>query len=338
MSIREDLVNEIIGVGIVILSFVCAATLMDYHRFTGQPLTGSNTSIEYEVKPGDSITSLSRDFQQRGWIRHALYLKFFAKQHDLHNIKAGLYEITPELTVNQVLNKFINAEVILEKIVFIEGWTAQQMLQSIKSHPSIKQTLPADDSLQQVMASLGKADTHPEGQFMPDTYAFAKGSSDIEILQRAHEALLTSLHTQWENRTEKLPLKTPYEALILASIVEKETGLASERPLIAGVFISRLRKGMKLQTDPTVIYGMGERYNGNIRKKDLREDTPYKTYVHTGLTPSPISLAGHDAIRAATHPDEQGYIYFVAKGDGSHYFSRTLKEHNAAVRKYQLKK
>ena len=188
------------------------------------------------------------------------------------------------------------------------------------------------------MEKLGKPELHPEGQFLPDTYAFARGTLDINILSRAHQALNEALLENWSKRSEKLPLQSPYEALILASIIEKETGKAQERPLIAGVFTKRLKKGMKLQTDPTVIYGMGDNYKGNIRKKDLREDTPYNTYVHKGLTPTPISLAGKAAIHAATHPDEQGYLYFVAKGDGSHYFSKTLKEHNAAVRKYQLKK
>jgi UPF0755 protein len=190
------------------------------------------------------------------------------------------------------------------------------------------------------MEKLGNKDLHPEGQFLPDTYSFSKNTTDLEFLQQAHLALNETLQTAWASRDENLPLNNPYEALTLASIVEKETGAAHERPLIAGVFISRLRKNMKLQTDPTVIYGMGARYKGNIKRKHLREDTPYNTYVHKGLTPTPISMPGAAAIEAVMHPKEEGYIYFVAKHDGSgeHYFSKTLKEHNKAVRKYQLKK
>ena len=190
------------------------------------------------------------------------------------------------------------------------------------------------------MEKIGSKGLHPEGQFLPDTYSFSRQTTDLQYLQQAHQALQNILATAWENRDENLPIKTPYEALTLASIVEKETGAAHERPLIAGVFMTRLRKNMKLQTDPTVIYGMGSRYQGNIKRKHLREDTPYNTYVHKGITPTPISMPGAAAIEAVMHPKEEGYLYFVAKADGSgeHYFSKTLKEHNQAVRKYQLKK
>ncbi len=337
MSIREDLVNEIIGIVLVVSSFVTAWILLDYYRFTIKPLTGESVAVDYEIKAGESISSLSVDFAQRGWIRHPLYLKFYARQNNLQDIKLGHYQLMPQQTISEVLQKFVTADVELRKITIIEGWTSAQMLEAIRQHPDIRQTL-ADKSLQEIMALLGNDQLHPEGQFLPDTYAFARDTTDLEILQTAHKALNDTVQNLWQQRQQNLPINAPYDALILASIVEKETGVAAERPLIAGVFITRLRKNMKLQTDPTVIYGMGDKYKGNIRKKDLLKDTPYNTYVHKGLTPSPISLAGADAILAATQPDEQGYLYFVAKGDGTHYFSRTLQEHNDAVRKYQLKK
>ncbi len=337
MSIREDLVNEIIGILLVVSSFATAWILLDYYRFTIKPLTGESVAVDYEIKAGESISSLSVDFAQRGWIRHPLYLKFYARQNNLQDIKLGHYQLMPQQTISEVLQKFVTADVELRKITIIEGWTSAQMLEAIRQHPDIRQTL-ADKSLQEIMALLGNDQLHPEGQFLPDTYAFARDTTDLEILQTAHKALNDTVQNLWQQRQQNLPINAPYDALILASIVEKETGVAAERPLIAGVFITRLRKNMKLQTDPTVIYGMGDKYKGNIRKKDLLKDTPYNTYVHKGLTPSPISLAGADAILAATQPDEQGYLYFVAKGDGTHYFSRTLQEHNDAVRKYQLKK
>jgi UPF0755 protein len=337
MSIREDLANEIIGILLVVSSFATAWILLDYHRFTIKPLTGESVAVDYEIKAGESISSLSVDFAERGWIRHALYLKFYARQNNLQDIKLGHYQLMPQQTISEVLQKFVTADVELQKITIIEGWTSAQMLEAIRQHPDIRQTLTGK-SLQEIMALLGNDQVHPEGQFLPDTYAFASDTTDLEILQTAHKALNDTLHNLWQQRQQDLPLNAPYDALILASIIEKETGVAAERPLIAGVFITRLRKNMKLQTDPTVIYGMGDQYKGNIRKKDLLKDTPYNTYVHKGLTPSPISLAGADAILAATQPDEQGYLYFVAKGDGTHYFSKTLQEHNDAVRKYQLKK
>ncbi len=337
MSIREDLANEIIGILLVVSSFATAWILLDYYRFTIKPLTGESVAVDYEIKAGESISSLSVDFAQRGWIRHPLYLKFYARQNNLQDIKLGHYQLMPQQTISEVLQKFVTADVELRKITIIEGWTSAQMLEAIRQHPDIRQTL-ADKSLQEIMALLGNDQLHPEGQFLPDTYAFARDTTDLEILQTAHKALNDTVQNLWQQRQQNLPINAPYDALILASIVEKETGVAAERPLIAGVFITRLRKNMKLQTDPTVIYGMGDKYKGNIRKKDLLKDTPYNTYVHKGLTPSPISLAGADAILAATQPDEQGYLYFVAKGDGTHYFSRTLQEHNDAVRKYQLKK
>jgi len=193
-------------------------------------------------------------------------------------------------------------------------------------------------SAAEIMQRLGHEDEHPEGRFLPSTYHFPKGTTDLKFLRRAYLSMQNSLHKKWQEREEGLPLKSPYEALILASIVEKETGLASERPAIAGVFIRRLNRGMLLQTDPTIIYGLGEDFDGDIRRRDLKKETPYNTYIHKGLTPTPICLPGEAALDAVMHPETGKSLYFVAKGDGSHQFSNSLIEHNRAVRKYQLKK
>jgi len=219
----------------------------------------------------------------------------------------------------------------------VEGWNFKQMRVAIAGQQALEQTL-VELSDQEIMQRLGYADEHPEGRFLPDTYHFPKGTTDLAFLKRAYQAMQGLLDAEWEQRDPGLPLNSPYEALILASIVEKETGLASERPEIAGVFVRRLKKGMKLQTDPTIIYGMGESYKGNIRRRDLKQDTPYNTYLHKGLTPTPISMPGADALHAVLHPKEGKSLYFVAKGEGSHQFSKTLVEHNRAVRKYQLKR
>jgi UPF0755 protein len=222
-------------------------------------------------------------------------------------------------------------------LTIIEGWTFKQLMAAVRRHQALTQTLAGVEE-QEVMSRLGLEAMHPEGWFYPDTYHFPKGTTDAEFLRRAHQRMTTFLQTAWEKRDKDLPLDSPYQALILASIIEKETGVPSERSKIAGVFIRRLRKGMRLQTDPTVIYGMGERYDGNIRRRDLVTDTPYNTYVHKGLTPTPIAMPSGMAIEAALHPEDGTALYFVATGDGGHHFSNTLEAHNEAVRKYQLKR
>jgi UPF0755 protein len=210
------------------------------------------------------------------------------------------------------------------------------MMAAVTRHQALRNTL-AGQSAEQVMTQLGHPGQHPEGRFYPDTYHFPRGEKDVDFLKRAYRRMERFLAREWEQRADNLPLDSPYEALILASIVERETALPEERPKIAGVFIRRLQKNMLLQTDPTVIYGMGEHYDGNIRRRDLEADTPYNTYLHPGLTPTPIAMPSGAAIRAVLHPEDGRELYFVATGDGGHHFSATLKEHNRAVRKYQLK-
>ena len=339
MSMRSDLFSELMGISVIIISFICAWTLLGYHRFHLSTVDLEEEQMIYEIKPGDSINSIADDFVKRGWLPHAYYLKAHARLNEHGSIKVGEYLISNNSTVLDLIKQFIEGKVVLHQLTIIEGWTFSQVRSALSDNPVLTQTLN-DLSDEEIMEKIGSKGLHPEGQFLPDTYSFSRQTTDLQYLQQAHQALQNTLATAWKNRDENLPIKTPYEALTLASIVEKETGAAHERPLIAGVFMTRLRKNMKLQTDPTVIYGMGSRYQGNIKRKHLREDTPYNTYVHKGLTPTPISMPGAAAIEAVMHPKEEGYLYFVAKADGSgeHYFSKTLKEHNQAVRKYQLKK
>jgi UPF0755 protein len=253
---------------------------------------------------------------------------------DAGRIKAGSYELDPGTSPRRLLTKLVRGEFAHEAVTIIEGWTFRQMRQAISAHTRLKHdTVKLSD--QELMAKISTEYKDPEGMFFPDTYLFAKGSSEIEIYRRAHQAMLSHLNTAWERRNKELPYKTPYEALIMASIVEKETGQKSERTMIAGVFVNRLRTGMLLQTDPTVIYGMGERFAGQIRKKDLQTDTPYTTYTRGGLPPTPISLPGLQSLHAALEPAETPALYFVSRGDGTSQFSDNLPDHNRAVNRYQ---
>jgi UPF0755 protein len=252
-----------------------------------------------------------------------------------HHIAVGEYKISKHDTPTRFLDNLLQGKVIQYALTIIEGWNFKQLLQAIAEDPNLEHELTGKP-YKEIMAMLGHEDQHPEGRFLPDTYYFPKGESDIDFLSRAYQAMQDFLSTEWQQRAVGLAIDSPYEALILASIVEKETGLASEREAIAGVFMRRLQKNMRLQTDPTVIYGMGDRYQGNIRRRDLERDTPYNTYRRRGLPPTPIAMPGRDAIRATLHPKEGDELYFVSRGDGSHYFSSTLEEHNQAVIKYQL--
>jgi UPF0755 protein len=277
--------------------------------------------------------------QRRNLIRHprelTVWLRYMRPRYQL---KAGEYELTPGLTPIELIELLNSGKVLLHKLTLLEGTTVKDMRALIAAEPLIKQTVRTLSGAD-LMKKLGSPHTHPEGWFFPDTHSFAKGSTDFEFMRMAHERMKSELERAWEKREPGLPLATPYEALILASIVEKETGLANERARIAGVFITRLRKGMRLETDPTVIYGMGDAYDGDIRTADLRRDTPYNTRTRAGLPPTPICLPSLASIEAALHPEITGAIFFVATGDGdgSTYFSKTYEEHQAAVQRF-LKK
>ena len=307
----------------------------DYQRFRTTPLQISGEGFNYQVRPGTSLTAVANDLESKGILRQPLYLRALAKDLGVSNkIKAGEYLIPAGTTPEMLLERLVRGKVIEYSLTLIEGWNFDQALDAVRGHPMLVQTLPESLSTEQLMQNIGYQGQYPEGRFFPDTYLFPRGTTDVDFLKRAYERMQRVLAEEWENRSEDLPLKTPYEALTLASIIEKETGLPEERHAVAGVFVRRLQKGMLLQTDPTVIYGMGDAYDGNIRKKDLTTDTPYNTYTRPGLTPTPICLPGRESINAALNPADGDTLYFVADGNGGHTFSRTLQEHNRAVKKY----
>ena len=293
--------------------------------------------MTFMVESGSNLTHIAVTLHNKGMIPQTRYLRWHARiKGNANRISVGEYQLEDNMTPAEFYQLLTSGKVVQHGLTIIEGWTFKQVLELVHSNPMIKPTLKGM-SPKQIMEMLGYADQHPEGRFLPDTYHFPRGITDISFLQRAHAAMEKYLQQQWQQRDVNLPLKDSYEALILASIVEKETGQVSERAAIAGVFVRRLQKRIRLQTDPTVIYGMGDRYTGNIQRKDLQQDTPYNTYRRHGLPPTPIAMPGRDAIRASLHPDDSDNLYFVSKGDGSHYFSSTLEEHNKAVIKYQLK-
>lgn len=290
----------------------------------------------YEVSRGATLRAVARDLHQRGLIeRPQVWIAAARLTGKASSLKAGEYALKPGLTPNEVLGVLSSGQVILHGVTFVEGSTFADMLRLLKAHTAIS-TDYAEREPEAIMRALDKPGVHPEGQFFPDTYHFPRGTPDLDILKMASRRMTVELEKAWSNRAADLPLAGPYEALILASIIEKETALDRERPLIAGVFVERLRRGMRLQTDPTVIYGIGATYDGNIRRADLLRDTPYNTYTRAGLPPTPIALPGLDSLRAAVRPEMSGKIFFVATGepDGSHYFSSSLAEHNAAVKRY----
>ncbi len=291
----------------------------------------------YEVKPGMSLRGFARELSARGVLpeSHSLVWLAHLTGRD-RGLKSGEYRFRNGMTARELLDQIVAGRVIEYPLVLLEGWTFDQFLNTIRAAPKLDQTL-AGLSPAAIMERLGHSGEHPEGRFSPDTYYYSAGHTDVTILANAYDKMQQLLQREWEGRENNLPLKNAYEALILASIVEKETGRADERRLIAGVFINRLRHGMRLQTDPTVIYGMGKNFNGNLRLKDLRRDTPYNTYTRRGLPPTPVAMPGKDSLQAALHPMVTGALFFVARGDGSHEFSSTLAEHNQAVLKYQLK-
>jgi UPF0755 protein len=304
--------------------------------FLHSPMSAEHAQFEYLVEPGTSIRRIGTQLHARGVLREPFYWELYARVTGVATrIKAGEYRIHPRRTPAQLLEQLTSGRVVQYSFTLIEGWTFEQLRAALAAHPVLVATLP-DATPEQIMAAVGAAGEHPEGRFLPDTYFFPRGATDVAFLQRAYRSMQDKLASEWAGRAGELPLKTPDEALTLASIVERETAAPDERATIAGVFIERLRRKMYLQTDPTVIYGMGDRYKGRIRYTDLRRDTPYNTYTRKGLTPTPIAMPSAEAIHAVLHPEYSGALYFVARGDGTHQFSASLREHNEAVIKYQL--
>lgn len=293
------------------------------------------SGINYTIKPGMSMQAIGEELKQMGLMLQPHYLILEARRQGREGqIKAGEYHILPGTTPLRLLDQFVVGKVVQHTLTLLEGWTFAQVTDAVRDSEYLVPTLSATDGIS-VMAALNCPGLSPEGQFFPDTYHFPSGTTDLEFLRRAFEKMHQVLNEEWEQRADGLPYQLPYEALIMASIIEKETSVTEERDEIAGVFVRRLQRKMRLQTDPTVIYAIGKSFDGDIRDKDLEIDSPYNTYRYTGLPPTPIALAGLNAIRAALHPEDGNTLYFVAKGDGSHYFSDTLSEHNKAVAKYQ---
>ncbi|MBI3561406.1 MAG: endolytic transglycosylase MltG [Gammaproteobacteria bacterium] len=312
---------------------------LDIQRFLSTPLQLPREDYTIEVKPGATLRRVAKQLAAQGIVNKPQYLLWYArwyKQND--RIHVGEYRIEPADTPATLLDHMLQGRVIQYAITIIEGWTFEQLLQVINSDPVLQHTLRGLDH-QAIMLRLGHPGIYPEGHFLPDTYQFPRGTTDLAFLQRAYQAMEGFITAQWQQRDTAIAPRSIEEALTLASIVEKETGLASERSAISGVFNRRLLKRMKLQSDPTVIYAMGERFKGNLRKRDLSIASPYNTYQVYGLPPTPIALPGKAAIEATLHPDKTDNLYFVSKNDGSgqSYFSATLEQHNNAVMKYQLK-
>jgi UPF0755 protein len=329
-------VLKIAGVLVLAIAIAAAALAWSSYRWLHAEIAELRAPVVYEVPRGASLRSVARDLHQRGVIdRPQVWIGAARMTGKAGALKAGEYRLEPGLTPIGVLSVLSSGQVILHAVTFVEGSRFVDALSQLKAHPAVRVDY-ANRSAEEIMEALGAPGMHPEGRFFPDTYHFPRGTPDIAVLKMAFDRMTTELEKAWNNRAPDLPLAGPYEALTLASIVEKETALDRERPLVAGVFIERLRRGMRLQTDPTVIYGIGPTYDGNIRRRDLLRDTPYNTYTRTGLPPTPIALPGLESLQAAVRPEVSGKIFFVATGepDGSHYFSSTLEEHNAAVKRY----
>ncbi|MBS0289426.1 MAG: endolytic transglycosylase MltG [Proteobacteria bacterium] len=308
-------------------------------RFIHYPLNNSNETVTYTLIPGTSSSKVLKQLKGEkvlnplqakmlGWF---IYFKGCEKK-----LKAGEYQIPLNISAQQLLDKFIRGDVIQYTFTIVEGSTFAQVLTSISTNPKIVQTLQ-NKSTQEIMILLGAQNLLPEGQFFPETYFYTANTQDIQLLARAYHLMQKNLQSAWDARARDIPIRSPYEALILASIIEKEAMVDEERNQISGVLQRRLSQNMLLQTDPTVIYGLQEQYDGALKREQLRQDTPYNTYVHKGLPPTPIAMPGMKAIMAALHPQHGETLYFVAKGDGTHYFSVTLAEHHEAVKRYQLK-
>ncbi|MBB5876737.1 UPF0755 protein [Xanthomonas sp. 3498] len=306
-----------------------------YRAFAEQPLRATQPSVE--VARGASLNGVLRNLRAAGVTQGSdLQWQLLARELGVAGkLRFGEYALQPALSPRELLLRMRKGQVIQYRFTIVEGWNVRQLRSALNAAtPLVHTTTDLSDS--ELMAKLGQPGQHPEGRFLPETYLYQRGDTDLQLLRRAHAAMDKALAAAWDARAKDLSLQSPEQALILASIVEKETGLAAERPQIAGVFVRRLQLGMKLQTDPTVIYGIGSAYDGNIRKRDLETDTPYNTYTRTGLTPTPIAMPGREALRAATNPAPGDSLYFVAIGDGSgaHAFSSSYAEHNAAVARY----
>lgn len=327
----------IIGSAIVALVAASAAfALIHVNRFLQSPVNVDATGYDFVIEPGTSLRSVSRKLADAGVIDSEMLFRLWGRwEGQAGSIQAGDYLIKKGTTPAQLLEQFTSGDVRLYSFTIIEGWNQWELLDALHKHEHINASLTAED-WPALLDALDAGTQHPEGLFLPETYRFPRNTPDRDVLRQAYDLMQEVLAEEWANRDNDLPISTPYEALILASIIEKETARGDERPRIAGVFTRRLQKRMRLQTDPTVIYGIGPGFNGNLTRRDLRTDTPYNTYTRGGLPPTPIAMPGRDSINAALHPAPGEELYFVATGlgDGSHTFSVTKEQHDAAVAEY----
>jgi len=327
----EQLLRAVFVTALVGVFLFCGA----FAWYATTELSTAPLPLQFDLRPGSSLRGVAKQMKRAGVLQHARPFVAMARLlGEAGNIKAGNYEINEPVTPYRLLRKITAGEVTQVTIKFVEGWTFREMRVALDNHPDIAHAtrgLTNDEILKQLKIDQAS----PEGLFFPDTYHFAKGSSDLRVLRRAYRLMQSHLQARWAKRAPDLPLATPYHALILASIVEKETGSEKERGLVAAVFLNRLRKGMLLQADPTVIYGLGDAFDGNLRKRDLVTDTPHNTYTRVGLPPTPIAMPGLASLDASLKMPESDVLYFVSRGDGSSHFSRTLGEHERAVTKYQ---
>ena len=327
--------SRVAGIVVVLLLLASAAAATIGAAWYREPLLLPRTPFDFEVRSGASLSTIARSLHDAGVLPHAAALTLLARVRGVDRaIKAGSYEIEQGITLPGLLAKLTQGDVSQIAVTIVEGTTFAELKRALRDSAQVAPVVVALPDVA-LLARIGAAESHPEGLFFPDTYFLAAGSSDLALLKRAYRSLRERLDAAWSRRAADLPLATPYEALILASIVEKETGHAKDRPLIAAVFINRLKRGMRLQTDPSVIYGMGTRFDGNLRKRDLETDTPYNTYLRDGLPPTPIALASQASIEAVMNPPDAPYLYFVSRGDGTSEFSANLADHNRAVSKYQ---
>ncbi len=310
---------------------------MDYRQALQAPAVKDNPVV-IEIVKGDSMGRIAEKLAEQHLRVSSLWFKVITLQKQAAaKLKTGEYEFATGLTLPEIIDQIAEGKTRQHSITFPEGWSLDDILAEMNNNPHIEHTLK-DASPETLRAQLGISESKAEGLFFPDTYFFEKNMSDVSLLKRAYDKMQLVLQEEWPQRAANLPINSPYEALILASIIEKETGAEDERPLIAGVMVRRLQSGMPLQTDPTVIYGMGDNYHGNIAEPDLKAQTPYNTYLIKGLPPTPIAMPGREAIHAALHPDAGNSLYFVAKGNGTHVFSSTLQDHNHAVELFQKQK
>lgn len=330
--------RRLLAIIIIVCSLLFGWFWMMYnYAMNESSISNEMGSVVVNIEKGQNLNQIISTLDKKGVVDGPWFKWHVRFEGAANKIQAGEYEFSPGLTPVQILNFLVKGKVNQYAISIIEGQTFKEVLRDIREHPAIKKTLPEQASISQYLTLLNIPEKHLEGMLLPETYFFIKNTSDVDILRRAYRSMQVFVNSAWPKRDVRTVIPSVYDALILASIVEKETGAAHERKQIAGVFIRRLEIGMKLQTDPTVIYGMGDGYDGDIRYRDLRKDTPYNTYTRYGLPPTPIAMPGKAAIDAVLHPEDTKNLYFVSNGDGTHIFSETLKQHNAAVNKYQRK-